>query len=115
MHAIGHYVSQKRARKKYIYVSAETFTTELIEAIRNKTQQAFKDKYRKVDYLLFDDVQFIAGNKYAEDELFYLGKGVYKTQTSGIMEMAEFMGRTGFIENAPEAFTDLVFDNVEGD
>lgn len=51
----------------------------------------------------------------AEDELFYLGKGVYKTQTSGIMEMAEFMGRTGFIENAPEAFTDLVFDNVEGD
>ena len=77
MHAIGHYVSQKRKKKKYIYVSAETFTTELIEAIRNKTQQAFKDKYRKVDYLLFDDVQFIAGNKAVEDELFNTFEALY--------------------------------------
>ena len=79
MHAIGHYVSQKRARKKYIYVSAETFTTELIEAIRNKTQQAFKDKYRKVDYLLFDDVQFIAGNKAVEEELFNTFEALYNS------------------------------------
>ena len=79
MHAIGHYVSQKRARKKYIYVSAETFTAELIEAIRNKTQQAFKDKYRKVDYLLFDDVQFIAGNKAVEDELFNTFEALYNS------------------------------------
>ena len=77
MHAIGHYVAQKRKRKKCIYVSAETFTTELIEAIRNKTQQAFKDKYRKVDYLLFDDVQFIAGNKAVEDELFNTFEALY--------------------------------------
>ena len=77
MHAIGHYVSQKRARKKYIYVSAETFTAELIEAIRTKTQQAFKDKYRKVDYLLFDDVQFIAGNKSVEEELFNTFEALY--------------------------------------
>ena len=79
MHAIGHYVSQNRPRKKYIYVSAETFTAELIEAIRNKTQQAFKDKYRKVDYLLFDDVQFIAGNKAVEEELFNTFETLYNS------------------------------------
>ena len=79
MHAIGHYVGQNRPRKKYIYVSAETFTAELIEAIRNKTQQAFKDKYRKVDYLLFDDVQFIAGNKAVEEELFNTFESLYNS------------------------------------
>jgi len=79
MHAIGHYVSQKRQRKKFIYVSAETFTGELIEAIRTKTQQAFKDKYRKVDYLLFDDVQFIAGNKAVEEELFNTFEALYNS------------------------------------
>ena len=79
MHAIGHYVSQKRTRKKFIYVSAETFTAELIEAIRTKTQQAFKDKYRKVDYLLFDDVQFIAGNKAVEEELFNTFEALYNS------------------------------------
>ncbi len=77
MHAIGHYVSQKRSRKKYIYVSAETFTAELIEAIKNKTQQAFKDKYRKVDYLLFDDVQFIAGSEAVKEELFNTFEALY--------------------------------------
>ena len=79
MHAIGHYVSQNRPKKKYIYVSAETFTLELIEAIRNKTQNAFKDKYRKVDYLLFDDVQFIAGNKSVEEELFNTFEALYNS------------------------------------
>ena len=77
MHAIGHYVAQNRPRKKYIYVSAETFTTELIEAIKNKTQQAFKDKYRKVDYLLFDDVQFIASSEAVKEELFNTFEALY--------------------------------------
>ena len=70
MHAIGHFVKRHKPRKKILYVSAETFVSELIEAIRNKKQNQFKDKYRKVDYLLFDDVQFIAGNKVAEEELY---------------------------------------------
>ena len=70
MHAIGHFVRRNKPRKKILYVSAETFVSELIEAIRNKKQNQFKDKYRKVDYLLFDDVQFIAGNKVAEEELY---------------------------------------------
>lgn len=71
MHAIGHYVLRNRPKKKVLYVSAETFVSEFVEAVRTKTQQQFKDKYRKVDYLLFDDVQFIAGKSSAvEEELF---------------------------------------------
>ena len=70
MHAIGHFVKLHKPRKKILYVSAETFVSELIEAIRTKKQNQFKDKYRKVDYLLFDDVQFIAKNKVAEEELY---------------------------------------------
>ncbi|MCQ2553215.1 MAG: DnaA/Hda family protein, partial [Clostridia bacterium] len=71
MHAIGHYVLRNRPKKKVLYVSAETFVSELVEAIRLRTTQAFKNKYRKVDYLLFDDVQFIAGKSAAvEEELF---------------------------------------------
>lgn len=70
MHAIAHYVRQNKPRKKFLYVSAETFINELSEAIRTKTQQQFKNKYRKVDYLLFDDVQFIAGKNAATEELF---------------------------------------------
>ena len=79
MHAIGHYVHQKRPRKKVLYVSAETFTAELIDAIRNKQQQAFKDKYRKVDYLLFDDVQFIAGNDAVQREMFNIFEALYNS------------------------------------
>ncbi len=70
MHAIGHYVIQNRPKKKVLYVSAETFINELILSIQSKSQQQFRNKYRKVDYLLFDDVQFIAGKKAAEEELF---------------------------------------------
>ena len=70
MHAIGHFVKLHKPKKKILYVSAETFVSELIEAIRTKKQNQFKEKYRKVDYLLFDDVQFIEGNKTAEEELY---------------------------------------------
>jgi len=71
MHAIGNYVLRNRPKKKVLYVAAETFVSEFIEAVRTKSQVQFKNKYRKVDYLLFDDVQFIAGKSQAvEEELF---------------------------------------------
>lgn len=70
MHAIWQYVQSSHPKKKVLYVSSETFTNELIAAIQNKTQKNFRDKYRKVDYLLFDDVQFIAKRDSTEEELF---------------------------------------------
>ncbi len=80
MHAIGHYVIQNRPRKKVLYVSSETFTNELILAIQKKKTQEFKDKYRNVDYLLFDDVQFIAGKPSTEEELFATFDALYNAK-----------------------------------
>ena len=77
MHAIGNYVSKNHPKKKVLYVSAETFTTELINAIRHKTQANFKNRFRSIDYLLFDDVQFIAGNASVEEELFNTFETLY--------------------------------------
>ncbi|MCF0150223.1 MAG: chromosomal replication initiator protein DnaA, partial [Firmicutes bacterium] len=77
MHAIGQYVKKNSPKKKVLYVSSETFTNELILAIQNKTQQEFKEKYRSVDYLLFDDVQFIAGRRSTEEELFATFDALY--------------------------------------
>lgn len=71
LHSIGHYVRKNRPRKSILYVAAETFLSEFIEAVRTGTTRQFKNKYRKTDFLLFDDVQFIAGKSAAvEEELF---------------------------------------------
>mgnify|MGYP000959343569 CR=1 FL=1 len=70
MHAIGNYILKKNQKKKILYVSSESFTNELILAIQNKSQTKFKEKYRNIDLLLFDDVQFIAGKQSVETELF---------------------------------------------
>ena len=78
MHAIWQYVQNNHPKKKVLYVSSETFTNELIIAIQNKTQKEFRDKYRKVDYLLFDDVQFIEKRETTEEELFNTFDALYQ-------------------------------------
>lgn len=77
MHAIWQYVLQNKPRKKVLYVSSETFTNELINAIQSKTQTQFREKYRKVDYLLFDDVQFIKDKDATQEELFHTFDDLY--------------------------------------
>ncbi len=78
MHPIWQYVRNKYPKKKVLYVSSETFTNELIIAIQNNTQQSFRDKYRKVDYFLFDDVQFIKNRESTEAELFNTFDALYQ-------------------------------------
>ncbi len=71
LQAIGNEVLTKTVNAKVLYVSAEKFTNDYIESLNNKTQQAFRAKYRSVDVLLVDDIQFFAGKESTQDEFFY--------------------------------------------
>ena len=69
LHAIGHIC--KASGLRVLYVSAETFTNDLIEAIRNRTTEGFRETYRTVHVFLVDDVQFIAGKESTQEEFFH--------------------------------------------
>ena len=69
LHAIGHRCRQDGYRVRYI--SAETFTNDLVMSIRTKTTPDFRERYRTVDVLLIDDIQFIAGKEGTQDEFFH--------------------------------------------
>ena len=74
MHSIAHFIQSTHPALKVLYVSSETFTNELIEAIRNGNNMAmsrFREKYRSMDVLLIDDVQFIIGKESTQEEFFH--------------------------------------------
>ena len=71
MNAIGHYIMENHKKKKVLYVSAEMFTNELINSFGKEKTEEFRKKYRNVDVLLIDDIQFIEGKKATEEEFFH--------------------------------------------
>ncbi|MCM3041366.1 chromosomal replication initiator protein DnaA [Paenibacillus motobuensis] len=71
MHAIGHYILEHSPSRKVVYISSEKFTNEFINAIRDNRAESFRNKYRNIDILLIDDIQFIAGKESTQEEFFH--------------------------------------------
>jgi chromosomal replication initiator protein len=71
MHAIGHYVLDSTPSAKVMYISSEKFTNEFINAIRDNKTVDFRNKYRNIDVLLIDDIQFLAGKEQTQEEFFH--------------------------------------------
>ncbi|HEY4506442.1 MAG TPA: chromosomal replication initiator protein DnaA [Candidatus Paceibacterota bacterium] len=76
--AIGNYFKRLDANKKVHYLSSEKFTIECVDSIRNNKVGLFKEKYRKYDILIMDDVQFLSGKDRTQEELFYLFNTLYE-------------------------------------
>jgi len=71
MHAIGNEVLRNNPESKILYVTSEKFTNQLINAIKEAKTETFRNKYRNIDVLLIDDVQFIAGKESVQEEFFH--------------------------------------------
>ena len=87
MHAIANYIQEHDASKKVIYVTSETFTNDIVDAVRDShhnehtmTKQEFRNKYRNVDVLLIDDIQFIIGKESTQEEFFHTFNTLYESK-----------------------------------
>jgi chromosomal replication initiator protein len=80
VNAIGHFVQSKTPRARVAYLSSEQFTNELISHLSHKTMDAFRLKYRNMDILIIDDIQFMAGKERTQEEFFHTFNTLYEAE-----------------------------------
>lgn len=102
MHSIGNHILEKDDSKRILYVTSEKFTNELIESIRsggssNTTPSEFRKKYRNIDVLLIDDIQFIIGKESTQEEFFHTFNELYQSKKQIIISS----------DKSPKEFTNL--------
>ena len=79
MHAIGNEILKNNKNSKILYVTSENFTNQLINAIKDNSSDQFRNKYRNIDVLLIDDIQFIAGKERIQEEFFHTFNTLYES------------------------------------
>jgi len=79
MHAIGNEILKKNRNSNILYVSSEKFTNQLINAIKDNKNETFRNKYRNIDVLLIDDIQFIAGKERIQEEFFHTFNALHES------------------------------------
>ncbi len=80
LHAIGNSIKDSHPNKRVVYISSEEFTNELINSIQHKQMSQFRNKYRNLDCLLIDDIQFISKKERTEEEFFHTFNALYENQ-----------------------------------
>ena len=79
MHSIGHFILARNPQAKVLYVTSETFTNELINSIQNNKNEEFRNKYRNIDVLMIDDIQFISKKEGTQEEFFHTFNALYES------------------------------------
>ena len=85
MHAIGHAVLSRHPKKRVAYATSEKFTNEFINSIRGQKSEEFRERYRRIDVLLIDDIQFIAGKEGTQEEFFHTFNAIHEEGKQIIM------------------------------
>ena len=85
LHAIGNKILSNNRKTKILYVTSEKFTNQLINALKDAKMEIFRNKYREIDVLLIDDIQFIAGKERVQEEFFHTFNTLYENQKQIIL------------------------------
>jgi len=85
LHSIGHQILLQNPKAKVLYVSSELFTNELVNALKDKANEAFREKYRNIDVLMIDDVQFLGGKEMTQEEFFHTFNALYQSNKQIIL------------------------------
>lgn len=85
MHAIGHRIRQHHPKIRVVYISSEKFTNELINSIRDSNPESFRQKYRNIDVLLVDDIQFLSKKEHTQEEFFHTFNALHEANKQIIL------------------------------